>query len=117
MSEFDILSASAAGMDAQRSALDVAARNVAAAEATSDGGSFARLVPQYALGTLPGDAGDPGAVEPPDPDAGAGDGGPDASAATEAVRYVGARSERGGRHGDGRGARRPTSVRGERLRV
>lgn len=93
MSEFDILSASAAGMDAQRSALDLAARNVAAAEATSDGSSFARLVPQYAFGTPPGDAGGPGGFEPPEP--GGAEDGLDANAETAAVRYVGARSERG----------------------
>ncbi len=46
MTEFDAMNAAAAGMDAQRVALNVAARNVAAAEA---GGSFARLIPHYAL--------------------------------------------------------------------
>lgn len=47
MSEFDALSAAAAGMEAQRAALDVAARNVAAAEAADDGGAFERLVPRF----------------------------------------------------------------------
>jgi flagellar basal body rod protein FlgC len=44
MTEFDVLSAAASGMDAERAALDVAARNVAAAET---GGTFARLVPRF----------------------------------------------------------------------
>jgi flagellar basal-body rod protein FlgC len=47
MSELDVLSSSAAGMEAQRAALDVAARNVAAAEASPSGSPFARLVPQF----------------------------------------------------------------------
>jgi flagellar basal-body rod protein FlgC len=46
--EFDVLAAAAAGMEAQRAALDVAAHNVAAAEATGDGSSFERLVPRFA---------------------------------------------------------------------
>jgi flagellar basal body rod protein FlgC len=49
LNEFDVLSAAAAGMEAQRAALDVAARNVAAAEATARDGSFDRLVPRFAL--------------------------------------------------------------------
>lgn len=36
-------------MDAQRAALDVCARNVAAAEAAGPNGSYARLVPQFAV--------------------------------------------------------------------
>ena len=36
-------------MDAQRAALDVAARNVAAAEASGPDGSYARLIPQFAV--------------------------------------------------------------------
>jgi len=47
MSELDVLASSAAGMEAQRAALDVAARNVAAAEASNNGSAFARLVPQF----------------------------------------------------------------------
>jgi flagellar basal body rod protein FlgC len=45
----DLLASAASGMDAQRAALDVAARNVAAAEASGPNGSYARLVPQFAL--------------------------------------------------------------------
>jgi flagellar basal-body rod protein FlgC len=64
MSEFDILSSAAAGMDAQRAALDVAARNVAAAETVPDG-SFARLVPRFAVRSAA--AGEvPAAFEPPE---------------------------------------------------
>ncbi len=54
MDEFDILRASAAGMDAERAALEVAARNVAAAETVGDG-RFARLVPQFSLSGGDGD--------------------------------------------------------------
>ena len=36
-------------MDAQRAALDVCARNVAAAEAAGPNGNYARLVPQFTL--------------------------------------------------------------------
>lgn len=43
----DLLDAAAAGMDAQRAALDVAARNVAAAEAAGPRGSYARAIPEF----------------------------------------------------------------------
>ncbi|HEY1977432.1 MAG TPA: flagellar basal body rod C-terminal domain-containing protein [Candidatus Baltobacteraceae bacterium] len=43
----DLLDAAAAGMDAQRAALDVAARNVAAAEAAGPRGTYARAIPQF----------------------------------------------------------------------
>ncbi|MBV8638444.1 MAG: hypothetical protein JO322_10185 [Candidatus Eremiobacteraeota bacterium] len=45
----DLLQTAASGMDAQRAALDVYARNVAAAEAAGRDGSFERLVPQFEL--------------------------------------------------------------------
>jgi hypothetical protein len=88
--EFDILRAAAAGMDAQRSALDLAARNVAAAEA--DGTTFERLIPRYAIGGAP-DAGIPD--EPPDiPDDGAS--AADASDPSDLpIRFLGATSQRG----------------------
>ncbi len=38
----DLLDAAASGMDAQRAALDVAARNVAAAEAAGPNGEYSR---------------------------------------------------------------------------
>jgi flagellar basal body rod protein FlgC len=43
----DLLQSAASGMDAQRAALDVAARNVAAAEAAGPGGSYARMIPEF----------------------------------------------------------------------
>jgi hypothetical protein len=98
-SEFDILANAAAGMDAQRAALDLAARNVAASEA--DGGDFARMVPRYAFAPAP-DAdglGDDDGVAPPE---GLGDGDDDSAGDadasggdTSAVRYLGAMPVRG----------------------
>ncbi|MBV8491708.1 MAG: hypothetical protein JO199_14375 [Candidatus Eremiobacteraeota bacterium] len=43
----DLLDSAAAGMDAQRVALDVAARNVAAAAAAGPNGNYPRLVPEF----------------------------------------------------------------------
>lgn len=45
----DLLDAAASGMDAQRAALDVAARNVAAAEAAGPNAEYARLIPEFRL--------------------------------------------------------------------
>jgi flagellar basal body rod protein FlgC len=45
----DLLDAAASGMDAQRAALDVAARNVAAAEAAGPNGDYARMVPEFRI--------------------------------------------------------------------
>jgi flagellar basal body rod protein FlgC len=45
----DLLATAASGMDAQRAALDVAARNVAAAEAAGPNGSYPRAVPEFRL--------------------------------------------------------------------
>lgn len=50
MTEVDLLSLAASGMQAQRAALDVAARNVAAAEAAGPGGSYEREVPDFHVG-------------------------------------------------------------------
>lgn len=47
MTEFDLLGAAASGMDAQRAAMDVAARNVAAAQASTPGHAYPRLVAQF----------------------------------------------------------------------
>jgi flagellar basal body rod protein FlgC len=44
-----LLDSAASAMDAQRAALDVAARNVAAAEAAGPNGGYARAVPEFAL--------------------------------------------------------------------
>ncbi len=94
MNEFDILRSASAGMDAQRSALDLAARNVAAAEATSDGHAFERLVPRYAVGAAPG--ADASETEPGDdvgdPDL-AGDG--ESDAASLPIRYLGSMPQHG----------------------
>jgi flagellar basal body rod protein FlgC len=46
---FDLLESAASGMDAQRAALDVAARNVAAAEAAGPNAGYARLVPNFTV--------------------------------------------------------------------
>jgi flagellar basal body rod protein FlgC len=42
-----LLDSAASAMDAQRAALDVAARNVAAAEAAGPDGSYARTIPEF----------------------------------------------------------------------
>jgi flagellar basal body rod protein FlgC len=49
MDSLGMLKTAASGMEAQRHALDVAARNVAAAEAAGPKGSYPRLVPQFRL--------------------------------------------------------------------
>ena len=49
MSDFDLLTIASSGMQAQRAALDIAARNVAAAEAAGPGGAYEREVPQFTL--------------------------------------------------------------------
>jgi flagellar basal body rod protein FlgC len=51
MGEIDLLGTAASAMDAQRAALDVCARSVAAAEAAGRDGRFARLVPQFEVRT------------------------------------------------------------------
>ena len=43
----DLLDSAASGMDAQRAALDVAGRNVAAAEAAGPNAEYARLIPDF----------------------------------------------------------------------
>jgi len=48
VTEFDLLSTAADGMGVQRAMLDVAARNVAAAQASSPTHPYARLVAQFA---------------------------------------------------------------------
>lgn len=49
MDSLGLLKTAASGMEAQRAALDVAARNVAAAEAAGPKGSHERLVPEFRL--------------------------------------------------------------------
>lgn len=48
MSEFDLLSLAADGMRVQRTVLDVAARNVAAAQASTPAHAYPRLVARFA---------------------------------------------------------------------
>jgi flagellar basal body rod protein FlgC len=45
----DLLDAAASGMDAQRAALDVAARNMAAAEAAGPNAEYARMIPLFRI--------------------------------------------------------------------
>ncbi len=89
MSEFDIMQAAAAGMDAQRSALDLAARNVAAAEA--DGTQFERLVPRFSVAPTASASEYEPPEEPADDAADAADGGEE----SVPIRYLGAAPEHG----------------------
>jgi flagellar basal body rod protein FlgC len=67
MSEFDVLSVAADGMSVQRTLLDVAARNVAAAQAATPQHPYPRLVARFAA-VAPDDGIDPvpGGDEPAD---------------------------------------------------
>ncbi|MGZ3505154.1 MAG: flagellar basal body rod C-terminal domain-containing protein [Vulcanimicrobiaceae bacterium] len=56
MDALGLLKTAASGMEAQRAALEVAARNVAAAEAAGPHGSYERLVPDFRLVEGDGDA-------------------------------------------------------------
>jgi flagellar basal body rod protein FlgC len=49
MDDLELLRTASAGMDAQRAALDVLARNVAASQAAGPKNSYERLVPQFKL--------------------------------------------------------------------
>jgi len=49
MDSFGMLRCAANGMEVQRAALDVEARNVAAAEAAGPKGSYERLVPEFSV--------------------------------------------------------------------
>jgi flagellar basal body rod protein FlgC len=61
MTELDLLDRAAAGMSVQRDLLDLSARNVAAAQASTPGHPFARLVAEVTSGT-DDDAGDSAAI-------------------------------------------------------
>ena len=52
----ELLETAASGMDAQRAALDVAARNVAAAEAAGSNAEYARMVPVFRIDRAGGEA-------------------------------------------------------------
>jgi flagellar basal-body rod protein FlgC len=71
MSEFDVLATAADGMSVQRTLLDVAARNVAAAQAATPQHPYPRLVARFAA-PQPADAFDPvfGDDDPASGDAG-----------------------------------------------
>jgi len=49
MDSLDLLRTAASGMDAQRAALDVFARNVAASQAAGPKGTYERLVPAFRM--------------------------------------------------------------------
>ncbi|GAC1505816.1 MAG: hypothetical protein NVS1B14_11270 [Vulcanimicrobiaceae bacterium] len=72
--DFDLLGVAASGMAAQRAALDIAARNIAAAEAAGPMGSYDREVPEFGVVR---DALD------------------DEGGAASAIRYTGSRFEHG----------------------
>jgi flagellar basal body rod protein FlgC len=65
MSEFDLLAVAADGMSVQRALLDVAARNVAAAQASTPQHPYPRLVARFAA---PNEDGDDASFEFPDDD-------------------------------------------------
>jgi len=93
VSEFDIMASAAAGLDAGRIALELAARNVAGAEVHAGPGTFARLVPRFAV--APASAADGDVPAPPD----SFDAGDDDDAAPGGmpapVRYLGAVAQPG----------------------
>jgi flagellar basal body rod protein FlgC len=71
VSEFDLLSVAADGMSVQRALLDVAARNVAAAQASTPQHPYPRLVARFGAAPQDGDAsfelpGDDDDAEPDD---------------------------------------------------
>jgi flagellar basal body rod protein FlgC len=68
VNELDLLDGAARGMSAQRTLLDIAARNVAAAQAAVPGHSYQRLVARFA----PGDDGE-AQLEPVVAEPGSGD--------------------------------------------
>ncbi|HEY0799064.1 MAG TPA: flagellar basal body rod C-terminal domain-containing protein [Candidatus Baltobacteraceae bacterium] len=100
MTEFDVLRTAADGMDAQRAALDVAARNVAAAQAAPNG-DFARLVPQFVLQDQSDD--DSSVTEASEPQAPfdasfediSGAGAPGEDDATHVIRFAGTQRQTG----------------------
>jgi flagellar basal-body rod protein FlgC len=84
MSEFDLLSLAADGMSVQRTMLDVAARNVAAAQASTPQHSYPRLVARFAGTqgtTLPDGIPEPGEDFGGWDDVGTGEGGDGVDAA------------------------------------
>lgn len=66
MSEFDILAAGAGGMERQRTLLELSARNVAAAQASTPGHEYHRLVADFE-DDVPFDDGEPHVRESNEP--------------------------------------------------
>lgn len=79
MSAFDLLSIAASGMEAQRAALDLAARNVAFAEAAGRNGSYERLLPDFSPALAHDEYSMPDELDTP----------------TGLIAYTGAHSEKG----------------------
>jgi flagellar basal body rod protein FlgC len=95
VTEFDLLTTAADGMSVQRSMLDVAARNVAAAQASTPTHPYARLVAQFSHPEADdGDAFDPDPFAARDDDAartqftGSIPGGETADAMTEMIAVL-----------------------------
>ena len=66
MSEFDILAAGASGMERQRTLLELSARNVAAAQASTPGHEYHRLIADFE-DDVPFDDGEPHVRESSEP--------------------------------------------------
>ena len=98
MNDFDILTTAAGGMEAQRGALDVAARNVALAQTADPAHPVRRLAPSFATAAPPDEA--DGAAfaalvrgtddDAPDGDDGLPPGFADGSGNAPVVRFAGA---------------------------
>jgi flagellar basal body rod protein FlgC len=67
VNEMDLLAGAARGMNAQRAVLDIAARNVAAAQASSPGHTYARIVAEISEQPEADDDDFDGSDERPDP--------------------------------------------------
>jgi flagellar basal-body rod protein FlgC len=93
MNEFSIFDVAAAGMNLQRGLLDLAARNVAAAQVAGPDGSFERLVPLFAPQPLAAGEDDPASGDGIELPFGDGPGGAafDEAGAGAVVRLAGAR--------------------------
>lgn len=96
MSEFDLLSIAADGMQVQRTVLDVAARNVAAAQASTPDHPYHRLVARFASPNTDAASDATGDLDVPDDDAdasatrflGTAPAGEDADALTEMIAVL-----------------------------
>ena len=93
MSEFDLLSVAADGMSVQRSVLDVAARNVAAAQASTPLHPYPRLVARFASARASAD-------DVPEPGGAGADGAGDDDGVDDAPRTRFLGTARGGESAD-----------------